>query len=422
MLTYTRRLIGTSHGWSFTGALAAGYALLSMVLTGMVRFSGTASVRAQWVPNLSGGPGIILQAFGLSAVLPLESSALTILVALVTGVGLGAGTLVTFRLAQSSKSTKKGTGTAASIAALTPAMMAMVTLGACCSMVAASSSGFFPGARSPEITLGAWTVPSLILGLAQLGLLMGAVSAQERIFATFADLLSIRSTGSQIEARRGRRWTRRFITGTSFTVSSIGLGSVGTFAFLTLIGENVGMLRPANALLAGLFQGNPLSEVVLIATLAPALLLMGASQRTVGWLSPAFRSSVAGFGLSYLSNETVGSFDRVGPLFSDLWRNAPAPIESTGERIGRCAHPTGSTWSPQRVATSEVNSRRPSPLSRAVRSSRVHQGSSGCCRCTQPRSVLRLPRPTGTHFQHSAGARFFESFPRSLTHSNWGEQ
>lgn len=303
MWSYTRALLRSRGGYWLALAITVAYGLLSMLSTGMVRADGGAVARVAWVTPPSGDPVILLSGLGWSATLPLESLGITILVAVATGVGLGAAVAVSLRLRAGGASTKIGTTSAATVAALAPAMMALVTLGACCSTVAAAASGLVGGTGSSQLALGPITVPSLFLGIGQLGLLAVALSAQERLFRMFGDLLRLGPGPSTPSKVREREWRRRFIARSPFIAISLGVGVLGSVAFATVVAGAPALGAPGPLILGSILHADARSLFVVGAVLFPALVALAATRRNVGWIGPSLRALMAGIGLSYSPRE-----------------------------------------------------------------------------------------------------------------------
>lgn len=359
MWSYTRALLRSRGGYGLASAIAVAYGLLSMLSTGMVRADGGPVARVVWETPPSGDPVILLSGLGWSATLPLEGLGLTILVALATGVGLGAAVAVSLRLRAGACSAKIGTTSAATVAALAPAMMALVTLGACCSTVAAAASGLVGGTGSSQLALGPITVPTLFLGVGQLGLLAVALSAQERLFRMFGDLLRLEPGPSPPSKVPEREWRRRFIARSPFSATSLGVGVLGGVAFAAVVAGSPSLGGPGPLILGGVLHADVRSLFVVGTVLFPALVALAATRRNVGWIGPSLGALMAGIGLSYAPQELPfgdglswegppGARRRrsVGPVpgrpdpMGESWRWTPPPALPGPAALGTLSRPS----------------------------------------------------------------------------------
>jgi hypothetical protein len=179
--------------------LAAGiallYLMLSLVAGGMLRYTGSPLVGTARVLSTTPGPlgagsfGLALAFEGWTLNLPIVTLAAMALVALGVGVGMGAGVLLSLRWIILRRSGSKMREWGGALGVLTPAMVALLTLGACCSTAAAAVAGIgvsggAAGTSGDPSLLGAWA-----LTLVQLGVLSVSLLAQERLLQIFPEVV-----------------------------------------------------------------------------------------------------------------------------------------------------------------------------------------------------------------------------------------
>lgn len=167
-------------------ALLAGY-MLQIVPTGA---SGT-TVRVltnSYSPAWWNYPAILVVTPGGVVVLPFLSTISMVLVSIGVGVGMGAGILLASQFFRTWKLARAGRGLASPLAGLTPAMVALLTLGACCSTSAAAAGSIgaiaeVSGTSYDQILLNSW-----ILNVFQVVVLAIALVAQEYLIGVFSNL------------------------------------------------------------------------------------------------------------------------------------------------------------------------------------------------------------------------------------------
>jgi len=167
-------------------ALLAGY-MLQIVPTGA---SGT-TVRVltnSYSPAWWNYPAILVVTPSGVVVLPFLSTISMVLVSIGVGVGMGAGILLASQFFRTWKLARAGRGLASPLAGLTPAMVALLTLGACCSTSAAAAGSIgaiaeVSGTSYDQILLNSW-----ILNVFQVVVLAIALVAQEYLIGVFSNL------------------------------------------------------------------------------------------------------------------------------------------------------------------------------------------------------------------------------------------
>ncbi|MGA7922471.1 MAG: hypothetical protein WCA77_00630 [Thermoplasmata archaeon] len=195
-LQWSRSLL---MGWAYrvlVGTIGVGYAFGAMLYSGMlyvpahplnipfffyVEPRGPGGVGA-YPAILAGGPYVQVD-------LPMIGTILMTLIAAGVGLGMALAVLLILRLIHDRKSGLLASTAGRSALGITPAMFALVTLGACCSTTAAATAGLSLAAR-----WGGGTATSLLgntwyLGLIQLSVVYGALLAQEYLVRVY-DLLA----------------------------------------------------------------------------------------------------------------------------------------------------------------------------------------------------------------------------------------
>src|SRR5208282_5512115 len=142
--TYIRR--SSARGGVVFFALL--YVLGSLFLGGMVvlgNIRGGYTISTVWGGAASGGswnyPGLLIIAPWGVVSLPFFATCAMIVVGIGVGFGMTVAFLLGIGLLRTRGTGRGGTSTAGTVAGLTPAMLSLVTLGACCSTTAAATAG-----------------------------------------------------------------------------------------------------------------------------------------------------------------------------------------------------------------------------------------------------------------------------------------
>lgn len=206
-LTETRSRLRTWWARILTGSIASVYLLVSM-LTGQMLI--LTPIRTGYVEEVVYGygatqwwnyPGVlIVQPWGIVA-LPFFPTVAMIVVSAGVGLGMGAAVVLGIELIREHRQERRGPVVTSSIAGLTPAMIALVTLGACCSTTAASAAGLGVVAQASGTTINNLVLNNWYLGVFQIVVLGVALVAQEQLFVTYGRLFS--TSAESIAARTG---------------------------------------------------------------------------------------------------------------------------------------------------------------------------------------------------------------------------
>jgi hypothetical protein len=178
------------------------YGLASAFTSGMVllaSFQGGYSFTILW----TGGPGTSFWNYpGLLVVAPwgvVSAPFFPTLSMIVVSVGVGYGMTVAFLLAvqlvRNRRAEGRGAPATGAIAGLTPAMITLVTLGACCSTTAAASAGVGLVAVAAGTTTNNLLLNNWFLGVFQIAVVWVALVAQEMLLVVYAGLFGAKQAG-----------------------------------------------------------------------------------------------------------------------------------------------------------------------------------------------------------------------------------
>jgi hypothetical protein len=170
------------------GLIAVGYAVGAMLYSGML-YVPSHPLNIPYFfyaePSGSGAPGtypaILAGGPYFQVDLPMISVVLMTLTAAGVGLGMGLAVLLVVRLLRDRKNGRIRSTAARSAIGLTPAMIALVTLGACCSTTAAATAGLSLAARWGGGTANALLANTWYLGVVQLSVVYVALLAQEHL-------------------------------------------------------------------------------------------------------------------------------------------------------------------------------------------------------------------------------------------------
>lgn len=189
-LPTTRRLFAFPRPRLLGGVIAVAYAMVSLWLGGMFTpLTAGSGYSLQFVPaNLAPSRWVypVLEMVTPSAIitLPVLQTVLMALVSVGVGLGMGGGLLTAVLLVHRRPEKWGGSAAANGFSGLTPALLALVTLGACCSTTTAATAGIWVFGSGPGSD--PW-----VLGVVQLVVLGIALLAQEGILATFGAVLGL---------------------------------------------------------------------------------------------------------------------------------------------------------------------------------------------------------------------------------------
>ncbi len=201
-LSETRRFLRQFHARMMVVFFAVLYALGSMVLGGMLiltRVEGGYTAEVLWGSALGTGwwnyPGYLLVAPWGVISLPFLATWAMVVVSIGVGIGVSVAILIAVRLARDRRRSAAQPGSVGAVAGLTPAMIALVTLGACCSTTAAATAGVGLVAQSSGSTIDNLLINNWYLDLFQISIIGVALLAQEMILRIYGGLFGLSDAG-----------------------------------------------------------------------------------------------------------------------------------------------------------------------------------------------------------------------------------
>lgn|GEM_PF-681165 len=204
-LRYVRKYIRRSHAVMMTAFFTIVYALGSMVLGGMLILS---SLQPPYFTEVlwSGGapawnyPGVLsVQSWGILQ-LPFFATFSMVVVSIGVGIGMSIAVLLGIALIKNRRARAGQPAAVGSIAGLTPAMIALVTLGACCSTTAAATAGVGLVGQVSGTTVDNLLANNWYLGVFQMVVVWVALVAQELLLRVYGGLFRLGATPGGVGA------------------------------------------------------------------------------------------------------------------------------------------------------------------------------------------------------------------------------
>lgn len=190
LLVRSRRRTASPIYRALIGASAVIYALAAMIVGSMIQVGPGGAGRAAFFWIIPRGPGMFWSYPAIFAggphfflVLPILSTILTVLTSVGVGLGMATAVCIGVRALRPARGSSAATVTAA--AGLTPALIAALTLGACCSTTAAAGAGIVTVARVSGSSTTAVLVNTWYLGLFQIVVVYVALLAQEQLVSAY---------------------------------------------------------------------------------------------------------------------------------------------------------------------------------------------------------------------------------------------
>ncbi len=190
-LEQTRKQLRTWWGRAMVASIAVVFALVSLLVGGMLvleRIQGDFFAEIVWPGHAVDWwnyPGLlVVQPWGIIA-LPFFPTLAMILVSYGVGLGMSVAVLIGVRMIWLRRGSLGRPTALGSATGLTPAMIALVTLGACCSTTAAATAGIGVAAQTSGTTAGALIANNWYLNVFQLVILWVALIAQEQLLVAY---------------------------------------------------------------------------------------------------------------------------------------------------------------------------------------------------------------------------------------------
>jgi hypothetical protein len=250
-LSHSRSLVRRPRYFGLAAVIAAIYALIAMIAGGMLQiFSPPAHLSSFWVILSSGTPSwdypalLTVNPYFILA-LPFLPTLFMVLTSAGVGLGMTVAVILSVSLLRQRKMSTARPAAIGTAAGLTPAMIALVTLGACCSTTAAATAGIGLTAQATGTTAGALLLNNWYLGVFQLVILYVALLAQEQLLTVYGSLVPSANLDPSA-APTPPPLDRRFAAG---AVLRVALLAAGVTWSLAMIGEwltlNPGTASPA---------------------------------------------------------------------------------------------------------------------------------------------------------------------------------
>jgi hypothetical protein len=336
---YLRR----SHAIGLAVFLAVAYALGSMLAGGMLvlaRVPGGYSVLVWWNNALGlqpwNYPFVLIEAPWGFVELPFFATFSMIAVSAGVGLGMAVAILLGVHLARARRSGSGRAAATGTIAGLTPAMIALVTLGACCSTTAAATAGVGLVAQASGSSTSNLLFNNWFLGAFQMVVVYIALVAQELLLRVYGALFAGDAPEFATRGRSSPPLDRRAL---AIGVLRAGLVAAGVTWILTAVADWT-VVNPATAS-AGLWfnwliEHGLVGGFAVLAALSPhdvarayrrisstvrgsllrGVLLLGA-WTLGGWVPPPLAGAgVEGFGNELLS--VLGGPAWLGPVGPSL--------------------------------------------------------------------------------------------------------
>jgi hypothetical protein len=190
-----RGLIRTSSARGGVVFFALLYVVGSLFVGGMLvlgNIPGGYTWTVLWTPQPGSGawnfPGFLLVAPWGVVALPFFATLAMIVVGIGVGLGMTVAFLLVVRLLRPAARSAVGSSSASAVAGLTPAMISLVTLGACCSTTAAATAGVGLVANASGTSTANLLVNNWYLGVFQIAVVWVALIAQELLLVLYAGL------------------------------------------------------------------------------------------------------------------------------------------------------------------------------------------------------------------------------------------
>jgi hypothetical protein len=312
VLEETRRFISGFHARMMVVFFAILYAFGSMTFGGMLiltHVQGGFTTEVIWGNALGQGawnyPGLLIVAPWGVVSLPLLATFAMGIVSVGVGIGITVAILISYVLLRDRRRAGTQAGAVGSVAGLTPAMIALVTLGACCSTTAAATAGVGLVAQASGSTINNLLVNNWYLDVFQVAVIFVALLAQELILRVYGGLFGLTSFARPTVVPRPRASGSRALVGGMLRAALL-LGGL-TWGLAVLAEWATSNPGPVTApLVLGLSVAVALVPGVLenavdasrrgwsAVSLRVALLVAGVS--LVGWMPPPIAASgAAGF-------------------------------------------------------------------------------------------------------------------------------
>jgi hypothetical protein len=275
-LRRSRELLRVPGGRLLAISIGLVYLFVSLLI-GQMLFLGPTQQVGTTIFVLPGGtiwwnyPALLVESPNAILVLPFFATLSMLLVSAGVALGMGVAVVLSAKLLRQRRRELGRPTAVGGVAGLTPVMISLVTLGACCSTTAAATAGIGLAAQASGTTLGALLYNTWYLGVFQMVVLWVALVAQEQLVVVYGVLLGL--PGSETSPPTlGPAGARCWASG----ALRVGLLAAGVTWALALLAEWTGPTPPpatVATVLGASAQHLFLPLVAVGAALAPAGLL-----------------------------------------------------------------------------------------------------------------------------------------------------
>ncbi len=234
-----RGYIRGHHAIAMTVTFVLLYALGSMVIGGMLVFAnlgGGYEVQVLWGSALGTQPwlypGILIVAPWGVVALPFFQTLAMGIVAIGVGLGMAVAVLLGVDLVRNRRRAAARPASVGTIAGLTPAMIALVTLGACCSTTAAATAGVWVVAQVSGSSADNLLYNNWFLGAFQIVVVWVALIAQEIVLGIYGGLLGLRKETEETARYVAPPVERRYLAATALRLGLLVGGITWSLAML----------------------------------------------------------------------------------------------------------------------------------------------------------------------------------------------
>ncbi|MCI4325032.1 MAG: hypothetical protein L3K00_04000 [Thermoplasmata archaeon] len=246
-LERSRSLLRTRVGAMMVAFVALLYAFVSLLVGQMLVLRPTAftSVQTEVVTGSGANawwnyPALVVTGPGAVLVLPFLATVTMVVVSIGVGIGMSVGLVLAYRLLRRHGADHARPATLGSVSGLTPAVIALVTLGACCSTTAAATAGIGVVAQSSGTSIASVLANTWYLNVFQVAVLWVALVAQEQLLSVYGRLLGGETSAAPAPA--SVPVDARFLLG---AVLRVGLVVAGVTWSLAMVAEWTSAAPPA---------------------------------------------------------------------------------------------------------------------------------------------------------------------------------
>ncbi len=328
LLREVRRFVREAWAWGLVVVLGLLYLLGSLVeggMLGLARLQGGYTITII-TSNATGAgwwnyPALIVAAPWGYLELPFFTAVSMLVVTVGVALGMAVAAILLYRLLRPSAEGAARTQAVGAATGLTPAMIGLVTLGACCSTTAAASAGVGLVAQASGTTVSNLLLNDWYLGVFQVVVVWSALFAQELLLTVYGGLFGPRASSTSRARARVVAIGPRYLVGGALRALLVAGGILWSLAMFvewtTVAPSSAGaglwfqwivqhQLLAAAAIGAGFFPRGTLRLLERcrrgLARAFPTALVLGGLSLLV-WLPP----TLVGAGLDSLTDQVLGA-------------------------------------------------------------------------------------------------------------------